>query len=68
MKTTTRVLIAVAVLVGRFVAVDAAGQTTGPRMPPLIIESMYGPDLYHSAAVTAAQGGHYERHQMESLS
>jgi len=24
----------------------AHGQTTGPRMPPLVSESMYGPDLY----------------------
>ena len=25
---------------------SAANQTTGPRTPPLVIESMYGPDLF----------------------
>jgi mono/diheme cytochrome c family protein len=30
----------------------AAGQTTGPRTPPLVIESMYGPDLYRAYCAT----------------
>jgi mono/diheme cytochrome c family protein len=28
-------------------AVNAAGQSTGPRASPLTIDSMYGPDLFH---------------------
>ncbi len=52
MRTTTRALIAIAVLVGGFAAAIAARQTTGPRTPPLIIESMYGPDLYRMYCAT----------------
>jgi hypothetical protein len=37
------VALMVAMNVGRPMA---APQTTGPRMPPLVIESMYGPDLF----------------------
>jgi hypothetical protein len=35
-----------ALLVGGFAVIASAGQKTGPGTPPLVIESMYGPDLY----------------------
>lgn len=34
-----------ALLVGGFAGVPAARQSTGPATPPLVVESMYGPDL-----------------------
>jgi mono/diheme cytochrome c family protein len=46
MKTAAGVLVFAAVLVGGFTAIGAAAQQTGPRTPPLVIDSMYGPDLY----------------------
>jgi len=30
----------------------AAGQITGPRLPPLVIDSMYGPDLFQMYCAT----------------
>ena len=33
-------------------APDAGGQTTGPRIPALVIDSMYGPDLFRMYCAT----------------
>ena len=52
MKTITRAVACVAVLVGGLTVIAAAGQTTGPSTPPLVIESMDGPDLYRFCCAT----------------
>jgi mono/diheme cytochrome c family protein len=47
--------------IGLLAGSNVAGQTTGPRTPPLVIESMYGPDLYRLYCATChgrdARGG-----------
>jgi hypothetical protein len=42
-RALTVVALAITMDAGRLIA---APQTTGPHMPPLVIESMYGPDLF----------------------
>jgi hypothetical protein len=51
MKATTGIVSFAALLVAAFTVV-ASGQKTGPNMPPLVIESMYGPDLYRLYCAT----------------
>jgi Cytochrome C oxidase, cbb3-type, subunit III len=51
MKTILCVVACVALLIPAF-TVLAVGQKTGPNMPPLVIESMYGPDLYRLYCAT----------------
>jgi mono/diheme cytochrome c family protein len=51
MKTIARIVACAALLVAAF-TVAVAGQKTGPSMPPLVIESMYGPDLYRLYCAT----------------
>lgn len=47
MRITARGLVAAALTVsGAISATVDARQTTGPKLPPLVIESMYGPDLF----------------------
>lgn len=52
MKTGVRATIYAALLALLAVSVGSAGQKTGPVMPPLVIDSMYGPDLYRSYCAT----------------
>jgi len=42
----------VGVLGAAFILMAAVKQTTGPRMPPLVGESMYGPDLFNLYCAT----------------
>jgi mono/diheme cytochrome c family protein len=51
MKTIFSIVAGVALLLAAF-TVMVAGQKTGPTMPPLVIESMYGPDLYRLYCAT----------------
>jgi len=53
-RTNVRIVWCVGVFVAAVAAMAAiaAGQTTGPRLPPLAIESMYGPDLYRFYCAT----------------
>jgi hypothetical protein len=46
MKTIAIAAVCAALLVGGFATGTSAGQKTGPALPPPVIESMYGPDLY----------------------
>ena len=47
MKTVARRLAAAALTVASAISATVdARQTTGPKLPPLVIESMYGPDLF----------------------
>jgi hypothetical protein len=52
MKTTVRAAICAAVLVTAGFTAASPGQKTGPVTPPLVIDSMYGPDLYRSYCAT----------------
>jgi hypothetical protein len=42
----------VGVLGAALMMIAAVSQTTGPRMPPLVGESMYGPDLFNLYCAT----------------
>lgn len=47
MRTNTRRILGGTLLLAALGSgLPAAGQTTGPQTPPLVIESMYGPDLF----------------------
>jgi len=50
-----------AMVLGVWFASVGAAQTTGPAIPPLVTESMYGPDLYRMYCATChgrdAKGG-----------
>ena len=52
MKTIANAAVCVALIVGGFAASASAGQKTGPALPPQVIESMYGPDLYRHYCAT----------------
>ncbi len=52
MKTIAIAAVSTALLVGGFAVTFAAGQSTSPATPPLVIESMYGPDLYRLYCAT----------------
>jgi hypothetical protein len=52
MKTGVRATVCAAFLALLAISVDSAGQKTGPVTPPLVIDSMYGPDLYRSYCAT----------------
>jgi mono/diheme cytochrome c family protein len=52
MKTIAIAGVSTALLVGGFAVMFAAGQSTSPATPPLVIESMYGPDLYRLYCAT----------------
>ncbi len=52
MKTIATAAVSAALLVGGFAVMLAAGQSTSPATPPLVIESMYGPDLYRLYCAT----------------
>jgi mono/diheme cytochrome c family protein len=52
MTTIIRTASVIGLLVGAIAVLNAAGQTTGPRTPPLVIESMFGPDLYRMYCAT----------------
>jgi len=57
MKTIASVVVCAALLVPAF-TVEVEGQKTGPSMPALVIESMYGPDLYRLYCATChGRGG-----------
>jgi Cytochrome C oxidase, cbb3-type, subunit III len=50
MRTNVR-LLCIGVFIAAVVAV-AEGQMTDPRLPPLVTESMYGPDLFNAYCAT----------------
>src|SRR3990172_1216399 len=52
MKTIACAAVSAALLVGGFTAMASAGQKTSSGTPPLVIESMYGPDLYRFYCAT----------------
>ena len=52
MGMTVGTALCAALLVTARLAAANAGQKTGPVTPPLVIDSMYGPDLYHSYCAT----------------
>lgn len=52
MKTIANAAVSAALLVGGFAVIAGAGQKTSPGTPPLVIESMYGPDLYRLYCAT----------------
>ena len=52
MKTIATAAVSAALLVGGFAVMLVAGQSTSPATPPLVIESMYGPDLYRLYCAT----------------
>ena len=52
MKTIVIAAFSAALLVGGFAVMFAAGQSTSPATAPLVIESMYGPDLYRLYCAT----------------
>lgn len=52
MKTGVRATICAAFLALLAVSVGSADQQTGPVTPTLVIDSMYGPDLYRSYCAT----------------
>ena len=52
MKTIATAAVFAALLVGGFAVMLVAGQSTSPATPPLVIESMYGPDLYRLYCAT----------------
>jgi mono/diheme cytochrome c family protein len=51
MKTISSIVACAALLIAAFI-VTVAGQKTGPNTPSLVIESMYGPDLYRLYCAT----------------
>ena len=61
MKMTARAVCLVAVCAAAAARPTVAGQKTGPSTPPLVMESMYGPDLYRLYCATChgrdAKGG-----------
>ena len=46
MRTIANAAVCAALIVGGIAVRGTASQKTGPSTPPLVIESMYGPDLY----------------------
>lgn len=52
MRMITHAAAWAALLVGALAVIVDAGQKTGPGTPPLIVESMYGPDLYRHYCAT----------------
>jgi mono/diheme cytochrome c family protein len=52
MKTSAIAAVSAALLVGGFAVMFAAGQSTSPARSPLVIESMYGPDLFRHYCAT----------------
>jgi cytochrome c len=52
MRPSVRATICVALLALLGSLVGSAGQKTGPVTPLLVIDSMYGPDLYRSYCAT----------------
>jgi mono/diheme cytochrome c family protein len=52
MKTIAYAAVSAALLVGGFAVMSGAGQNTSSSTPPLVIESMYGPDLYRLYCAT----------------
>lgn len=60
-KTAARAVVCLALCAAGLGATAVAGQKTGPATPPLVIESMYGPDLYRLYCATChgrdAKGG-----------
>lgn len=46
MRTPFRLVACSGLLIAALVVMAEANQTTGPRTPPLVDESMYGPDLF----------------------
>jgi mono/diheme cytochrome c family protein len=46
MTRIVRAVVGIAMAVVGFSVLNAEGQQIGPRTPPLVIESMHGPDLY----------------------
>ena len=49
---TIAIAVSTALLVGGFTVTVTAGQTNSPGVTPLVIESMYGPDLYRVYCAT----------------
>lgn len=47
MRRGSRIAVIVGLLGAALMVTVAADQTTGPRTPPLVAESMHGPDLFH---------------------
>jgi mono/diheme cytochrome c family protein len=56
MKTIVAPAFSAALLVAGFAVIPAEGQKTSPRTSPLVIESMYGPDLYRHYCATCHGG------------
>ena len=56
MKTIAIAAVSAALLVGGFAVMSAEGQNTSPRTSPVVIESMYGPDLYRHYCATCHGG------------
>ena len=52
MRTRSRTAAIVGMLGAALMMMAAVKQTTGPRMPPLVGESMYGPDLFNLYCAT----------------
>ena len=52
MKTIAIAGVSTALLVAGFAVVFAAGQSTSPAKPSLVIESMFGPDLFRLYCAT----------------
>ena len=52
MKTITVAAFFAALFVGGFAVIASAGQKSTPGTPPLVVESMYGPDLYRHYCAT----------------
>ena len=52
MRTLAPCVVTAALVIAGFVPVAAADQKTGPVVPPLVSESMYGPDLFRHYCAT----------------